>query len=302
MKIAIAGLGRVGSAIAYTIVLQGLATELWLANRDHAKALGEAADLRHSLAFCARPMQITGCALEDLSDCELIVITASAPMRAAMTDRQELATANIALCKQLIPLLVRHNPQALLLLVANPVDLLTYQATLLSGFPAQRVFGVGTLVDSGRFKVALSRLEQIHPDDLHAYILGEHSANQFPVFSQAVVGCASIADNETHRALFTEIIQAGLDVHHLKGFTNYAIASATCKVISAIVYDEHRTLPLSTFFTEWCGIHHNCFSIPVVVGAEGIVRHLHPQLNAREQQDLQTIAAAIAINLQQVNS
>lgn len=297
MKIAIIGMGRVGATIAFNIVIKGLCDHLILANRNVSKAAGDAMDLQHSLAFCQHSMQITSSSITDAKGADIVVITASVPMLTMMSSRMELGVVNVALFKELIPVIASNNPKAVLIVVSNPVDALTYLTTKLSGFNSSQVIGLGTLIDSARFRVMLSQIEQIHPDDLRAYVLGEHGPNQFPVFSQAVVGSETINDNPLHREIFDQVTEAGFKVYHYKGYTNFAIATATCEVIRTIVYDEHRTMPLCTYFDEWLGIMGNCFSIPVVVGRKGILRYLHPTLNDNEQQDLISNAIKIKDNI-----
>jgi L-lactate dehydrogenase len=153
--------------------------------------------------------------------------------------------------------------------------------------------GVGTLVDSARFRTLLSQEVNIHPDDLRTYILGEHGTNQFPILSSAEAGGEPIRDTPRHRELFTQVIEAGFEAYRLKGYTNHAIATATRMVIEAVVFDESRTMPLATRFDDWLGIQDNCFSILVVVGRNGIIRHLQPEMNDDEQQSLRTAAAAV---------
>lgn len=297
MKIAIIGTGHVGSSIAYAVVLKGLCNHLILANRNITKAQGDALDLQHTLTFCERPMTIESNAIDDVKDSDILVITASTTGKGQMIDRMELGPANVKLFEQMIPVLVRNNPLAIFVIITNPVDVLTYLATQLSGLPSSRIMGIGTLVDSARFRAMLSVEEQIHPDDLRAYILGEHGPNQFPVFSNASAGSEQITDNPSHRRIFQEVNQAGFDVYKLKGYTNYAIATAACEVIKAVVYDDHRTMPLSTYFNEWQGIENNCFSIPVVVGRAGIIRHLHPKLNHLEKTALKKTAKLMKKNI-----
>ncbi|MCU0736413.1 MAG: lactate dehydrogenase, partial [Methylotetracoccus sp.] len=178
-------------------------------------------------------------------------------------------------------------------IITNPIDVMTYLATVLSGFPPHRVMGVGTLVDSARFRTLLSQEIHIHPDDLRAYVLGEHGPHQFPVLSHAQAGGEPIRATPAHRQLFRQVIDAGFEVYRLKGYTNYAIATATCLVLESIVFDQCRTMPLSTCFEEWMGIRDNCFSIPVVLGRQGIVRHLQPKLSRAEYGKLQRVAAAV---------
>ncbi|MGR9100214.1 MAG: malate dehydrogenase [Gammaproteobacteria bacterium] len=293
MKIAIIGVGRVGSAIAFAMILKGLGDKLVLANRNVDAASGDRLDLHHCQAFCKHPIEIESCALEEVTDADILVVTASMPMTPTMKSRMELGAGNVALFRELAPMLAKNNPAAIFIIVSNPVDIITWLTTQLTGFPPERVVGVGTLIDSARFRIMLSQMEKVHPDDLRAYVLGEHGPSQFPVFSHALLGSEHIDDNPAHRTIFNQVTQAGFDVYRLKGFTNYAIANATCEVINTIVYDEHRTMPLSTYFSEWHGVRDNCFSIPVVVGREGILRYLHPVLNARERKDLHRTATVI---------
>ena len=294
MKIAIIGTGRVGSSIAYALVLKQSCDHLVIAGRSYEKARGDALDLQHTLAFCSRPMRIEACTNEQVTDADIIVVTASVAADGQIfKSRLQLGDKNTAMFRELIPMLAANNPNAVLIIVTNPVDVMTYAASKLSGFLPNRVMGVGTLVDSARFRTLLSQEEHIHPDDLRTYILGEHGPNQFPILSSAKAGGELIRDTPRHRELFTQVIEAGFEVYRLKGYTNYAIATATCMVIEAVIFDEYRTMPLATRFDDWMGIQDNCFSIPVVVGRSGIIRHLHPEMNDDERQNLRTAAAAI---------
>ncbi|MCB1950161.1 lactate/malate dehydrogenase family protein [Nitrosomonas sp.] len=297
MKISIIGTGNVGSTIAYTAVLKGLCNHLVLAGRNVTKAQGDALDLQHTLSFCERPMIIESSAIEEVRDSDILVITASAKGKGKMTSRMELGAGNVKLFKKMIPALIQNNPAAVIVIISNPVDVLTYLTTQIAGLPSSRIMGIGTLVDSARFRVLLSHEEKIHPDDLRTYILGEHGPNQFPVFSNAFAGSERIADNSVHRKIFEEVTEAGFDVYNLKGYTNYAIATATCEVLKAIVFDDHRTMPLSIYFREWQGIEDNCFSIPVVVGRTGVIRHLHPKLNQVEKTALEKTAKLMKQNI-----
>ena len=297
MKLAIIGTGHVGSSIAFLVALKGLCNHLVLAGRNITKEQGDALDLQHTLAFCERPMIVEASAIEDAKDCDIIVVTASIKTQGQVASRMELGAANVELFRQMIPILAQNNPHSIFIIITNPVDVLTYLATQLSGFPSSKIIGVGTLVDSARFRTLLSAQEKIHPDDLRAYILGEHGPNQFPVFSNAFAGSERIPDAPSNRRIFQEVNRAGLDVYELKGYTNYAIAAAACEVIKTIVYDDHRTMPLSTFFYEWEGIDNNCFSIPVVLGRAGIIRHLHPELNDQEKIALEKTAKLMKENI-----
>ena len=293
MKISIIGTGRVGSTLAYCLVLKQLCEHLVIAGRTQKKALGDALDLQHTLAFCPRPMRIESCVSTDVTDCDIVVVTASAPMNAEFSDRMALGEKNVELFRGLIPVLAANNPNALLVILSNPVEVLTYAAGKLAGFPPNRVMGVGTLVDSARFRSLLSKELHIHPDDLRTYVLGEHGPHQFPVLGIAQAGGEPIGDTPSHRQLFNRVIEAGFEVYRLKGYTNHAIATAASVVLQAIVADENRTMPLAVRFEEWMGITDNCLNIPVVVGRSGVVRALHPTLTGLEQEGL--LAAANAV-------
>jgi L-lactate dehydrogenase len=153
--------------------------------------------------------------------------------------------------------------------------------------------GVGTLVDSARFRTLLSDEMHIHNNDLRTYILGEHGPNQFPILSSAEAGGERIQDTPRLREFFKQVIDAGFEVFRLKGYTDRAIATAACMVLEAIVFDECRTMPLAVRFEEWMGVRDNCFSIPVIVGRKGIIRHMHPEMNAEEINSLQKSSLAI---------
>ncbi len=294
MKVAIIGTGRVGSSIAYALVLKQFCDHLVIAGRSNEKARGDALDLQHTLAFCSRPMHIDAVGNDQVKNADIIVVTASLSAEDhIMTSRMQLGEKNVAMFRELIPMLAVNNPNAVLVIVSNPVDVMTYAASKLSGFLPNKVMGVGTLVDSARFRTLLSQELSIHPNDLRTYILGEHGPNQFPILSSAEAGGERIQDTPRHRELFTQVIDAGFEVYRLKGYTDRAIATATCMVIEAIIFDECRTMPLVTRFDEWMDIRDNCFSIPVVVGRNGIVRHLHPEMNANELNSLRDAASAI---------
>lgn len=301
MKIAILGTGRVGSALAHAIVLKHLCEHLVIAGRDTTQAKGHALDLQHALSFCPRSMTIQAAAADEVCDCDIVVVTSSVPSDAACASRLDLGSGNAALFGRMIPDVAVRNPDAVLVVITNPVDVMTHLATRLSGFAPHRVMGVGTLVDSARFRTLLSRAIHIHPDDLRAYVLGEHGPNQFPVLSHAQAGGEPIRATPIHRELFGQVVDAGFEVYRLKGYTNFAIASAACLVLESVVFDQCRTMPLATCFEEWMGICDNCFSIPVVVGRQGIIRHLRPKLSAGEARELRRIAAAVRDSIERLS-
>jgi len=293
MKISLIGAGRVGATLAYTLLLRGLAKELVLVDAHREIAEGEALDLAHAEAFTSVPVIVSSGEIEDTADSDIIVISCSVPWNSEYTNRFEIGRDNLAIFRQLVPLLAKSSPQARMLVISNPVDVMTYHALKLSGFDAGRVFGTGTLIDSGRFRTMLSEKMGIHPDDLRAYILGEHGSSQFPVFSLAVAGGTRIVDDDATREIFKHARGAGFDVVDRKGHTNFAIAMAATLIVEAIAMDTHRTMPLSVFLDGFEGISDVCLSLPVVVGAEGIVRVLQPELGPEESAALHRCAETV---------
>ncbi|WP_372846110.1 malate dehydrogenase, partial [Pontiella sp.] len=173
-KVAIIGTGSVGTTLAYTLMLREVAGEILLIGRNQAKAEGEALDLRHAQAFLPSPARVRAGVLEDAVDSDVVVACFSAPQPATLTDRNAMVRKNAELMREILPPLAKIAPDCKLVIVTNPVDPMTWLAIQLTGFPPERVFGTGTVVDSIRLRELLSADLRIHPDDLRAYILGEH--------------------------------------------------------------------------------------------------------------------------------
>lgn len=293
MKVAIVGMGRVGSALAFLLVERGVADELVLVDRQWQIAEGEALDLVHAQAFTHHTTRVYAGGEEDTSGADIIVLACSAPWRPGYTSRFDMGSANLRILRALVPVLAARSPQAKLLVISNPADVMTYHALQLSGFDAARVFGTGTLIDSARFRTLLSRTLGIHPDDVRAYILGEHGETQFPVFSLAMAGGMRIANDDATMALFDETTRAGFEVVNRKGHTNFAISMAAALVIEAIAHDTRRTMPLSVLVDGYLGVHDVCLSLPVVVGRAGITRVLHPTFSPEEAQAFHRCAEVV---------
>lgn len=293
MKISILGVGRVGSTLAYTLALKGLCNELVLVNRSIEKAEGDALDLQHALPFLDRRIAVHAGDLDDTAGSHLIAFCASAPMSREMYSRLDLLAGNARLLRQLLPPALERSPNAIVLMLSNPVDVLTYLCIRWFGVAPERAMGTGTLIDSARFRAMLSAELSIHPEDLRAYILGEHGVHQFPALSTAEVGGEHIEDNPTRRRMFGEAVNAGFQVLQRKGYTNYAIATAAATVVECIAVDTRRTLPLSVLVDGWQGVDDVCLSLPVVVGRTGVLRVLHPELNSEERQAFRGAVAAL---------
>lgn len=280
-------------ALAYTLALKGVGREMVLVGSNQGKARGEAMDLSHAHAFLRVPLEVRAGELTDVADSDVVAICASVPMEPGASDRNSLALGNAALMRELLPTVAEVAPQAKLIMVSNPVDVMTWQALRLTGFAREQVMGVGTLVDSARFRDALSRRLGIHPDDLRSYVLGEHGETQFPAISLSQAGGESMEDTAEWRA-FAQTVGAGIEVFRLKGHTCYAVASAAAATIESILLDEKRTLPLSIEIENLYGVEGGvCLSVPVVVGAGGVERVMRPALDEAERKAFQNCAAAV---------
>lgn len=293
VKVTIVGPGNVGMVLAYTLMLRGAAREIVLVGANRVKAEGEAMDLMHAQAFLQVPVSVRAGDLEDCAGSEVVAVCASVPTPSGITDRNVLAQGNAALMRGMLPRIAELAPETKLVMITNPVDVLTWQALDLTGFPKERVMGTGTLVDSIRFREMLSAMIGIHPDDLRAYILGEHGEHQFPAMSVAQAGGERIDDTPERRALCEKAAGAGIEVFRKKRNTCYAIGQAAAYIIESILLDERRTVPLSVKIDGFLGVEGVCLSLPVVVGKRGIERVLHPDLNAMEAEQFRVAAKAV---------
>jgi L-lactate dehydrogenase len=282
MKVSIIGVGRVGSTLAYTLVLRGVADELVLVDRNEHVALGESLDLRHAEAFTTHPMIVRPGTIDDTAGSDILIVTSSVPWKDAYSSRFDMGRDNLRIFEQIIPPLAAASPDSIVLVVTNPVDVMTYHALRLTGFGPERVFGSGTLIDSARFRTMLSAEMGIHPDDLRAYILGEHGDTQFPLFSMAMVGGRHIVEDDMTDRVFSAASRAGFDVVNQKGHTNFAISMAASLVVEAIAWNTRRTMPLSVLVDGFQGGRDVCLALPVVVGKDGITQVLAPDLSETE--------------------
>ena len=298
MKISIVGQGRVGSTLAYTILLRGLADELVLMNRRRKIAVGEALDLQHAEAFIGHPTVIRCGGVDETEGSDIIIMCSSVPWNQNYTSRFDIGCDNLKIFREVMPLLAKASPDAKVLIITNPVDVMTYHAIKLTGFGPKRVFGTGTLIDSARFRTMLSKKMGIHPDDLRVYILGEHGDDQFPLFSTAMAGGGRILESRATHDIFRKASRAGFDVVHKKGHTNYAISMAAALVIEAMVWDTRRTIPLSVLIDGFLDVHDVCLSLPVVVGKDGITQVLEPDLSEDEVAAFQKCAAIVREGIQ----
>lgn len=293
MKVSVVGIGRVGATLAYTLVVKELVDELVLVGNNRDAAEGDALDLQHAHLFVDRHIDIRSGGVADTAGSEVVVLCASMPWKDNFHDRLQSAAANTRLFEELVPPLAAASPNAKIVVVSNPVDVLTWHTIRLSGFDPRRVMGTGTLVDSARFRDMIGAEVGIHPADLRVYALGEHGDSQFVAFSQASCGGEPLEDTPERRDLFRRAVHAGYDVFQKKGCTNYTIAMAAAHLIETILTDARHTMPLSVLVDGYLGVSGVCLSLPVVVGRQGIVRWMKPELNEAEAEAFRASASVI---------
>jgi L-lactate dehydrogenase len=231
--------------------------------------------------------------IADTANSDVIVMCASIPMPPEMKDRSVLGPGNVKLMQDLLPPLAKLSPAAVLVMVSNPVDTLTYYGIEFTGFAWQRVIGTGTLIDSLRLRHELSLEVGIHNQDLRAYILGEHGKAQFAAMSCATAGGEPIDDSPARRKLISRVSHSGLDILHNKGYTNYGIALAAALIVETVIQDTKHTIPVSVALDGYLGIEDVCLSLPCVIGRDGVERILHPKLNDEEALAFRKCAAQV---------
>ncbi len=293
MKISIIGLGNVGSTLAYTIALRGLTDELVLVNRTHSKAQADALDLQQSIPFTSHTMSITAGHMPDIEGSHIVCLAASCPLRPEYKTRADLGREIEKLMREVVPQIAEHCPNAILIVLTNPVDPMTYLAWKISGLAKSKVIGTGTFIDSLRYRHALSQEVGIHPADLRTYIIGEHGDTQFPLISTATAGGEAMEDTPEKRQLFKETVDAANQIVAHKGYTNFAISTATACIIESIVKDAKHTIPVSCYIDGFCGESDVFLSLPAVIGREGINKVFHPQVNNEEQANFKRSSAVV---------
>jgi len=301
-KIAIVGAGSVGATIAYACLIRGVSNHIALYDVNKSKVESEVLDLNHGLQFVPMASVEGADELEICRDATVVVITAGAKQRVGQT-RMELASANAGICREIVPKLVGICPEAIFLLVTNPVDVITYVTLKLSGVPAQRVIGSGTVLDSSRFRFLVARRLKVAVQNVHAYIAGEHGDSEIPLWSSATVaniplhqwavqghGKLSVMDRTE---IFQNVKNAAYQIIQGKGATNYAIGLATAKILEALLKNENRVLPISSLMNDYHGIGAVCLSVPCIVNAKGVDAVLPIPLNEAEKAGLVNSAERI---------
>lgn len=301
-KVAIIGCGFVGSSIAFSLMQKQLFSEMVLIDANTKKAEGEAMDLSHGLPYTS-PMNIYAGTYDDIVDCAMIIITAGANQKPDET-RLDLIDKNVRIFKSIIPEISKRNCEGILLIVSNPVDVLTYVAYKLSGFPANRVIGSGTVLDTARLKYLLGRHLSVDSRSVHAVIIGEHGDSELAVWSGANISGVPLNDfcelrghyqhEESMKRIYEDVRDSAYEIIEKKGATYYGIAMAVSRIASSIIRNEHSIMPVSALLEgQYDGLEGLCLSVPSIVGKNGLEKVLDIQLNANEHQALHDSAAQL---------
>ncbi len=301
VRIAIIGAGHVGSTRAYALMLRGLASEVVLINNQRERAEGEAMDLSHGSIF-ASPAQVWA---GDYADCReaAIVVLAAGAAQLPSESRLDLLKRNAEVVRKITPQVVEHTRQAILIVVTNPVDMLTYVAWKASGLPAHQVIGTGTILDTARFRYLLSQHYQVEPRSVHAYVVGEHGDSQVPIWSLANIAGIRLSefdrstgdrlDSAAKAEIARETRSAAYEIIRRKGATHYAIAAGVARIIEAIVRNENSVLTVSSLMQGEQGLTEVSLSLPSVVNRQGIGRVLGLPLEPEERAGLEASAQVI---------
>ena len=293
-KVAVIGCGFVGSTIAYTLMQKGVFSEMVLLDANHPKAEGEAMDISHGLPF-SHAMDIYAGTYEDIADASVIIITAGANQKQGET-RLDLVQKNARIMKAVISEIKRVGCEGILMIVSNPVDILTHVALRESGFPKERVIGSGTVLDTARLKYLISEKLSVDSRNVHAFIAGEHGDSELAVWSCANIygiGLEEFAKmkgysdfEQEKEKIYFAVRDSAYEIIDRKGATYYGIGMAAAKIAEAIVRDSHTVAPVSVSLEGEYGLSGLCLSIPSVIGRGGAEQVLEISLSEEEKERL----------------
>ena len=300
-RVAVVGVGNVGATFAYALLLSGLASEIVLIDANRERAEGEATDLAHAVPF-SKPTRVWAGDYPDCAGAAVTVITAGAAQRPG-EDRLALVKRNDGIFGQIVPAVAGANPDGIIVVATNPVDVLAYRTWQRSGLPAERVIGSGTILDTARFRALLAAHFDVDARSVHAYIAGEHGDSEVPIWSGASIGGMHLRayclandipyDEAALQAIFTDTRDAAYRIIEQKGATYYAVAAGLLRLTEAILRDQNTVLPVSTLVHDYHGIDDVYLSLPAIVGGEGIRRTLRLELTDDEAAGLRHSAQVL---------
>jgi len=307
-RVAIVGAGNVGATCAYALLMSGHAAEIVLIDANKARAEGEAMDLNHAVPFTS-PVRIWAGDYADCAGAAVTVITAGAAQKPGET-RLDLVKKNTAIFKSIVPQVAQHNPNGIILVATNPVDVLSYVAWKLSGLPAARVIGSGTILDTARFRYLLSQYYGVDARSVHATIIGEHGDSEVPVWSLANIAGMRLTDfcclqdvkfdQAKMDEIFVQTRDAAYEIIQRKGATFYAIGAGLMRIVEAILRDQSTVLSVSSLIDRYYGIDDVYLSVPAVVDRGGVEALLRLELDEMEIVGLRRSAEVLKSTITQL--
>ena len=293
-KVTIIGAGSVGSTIAYTMAVNGIATEIVMIDINEAKAMGEALDIRQGVPFCP-PVSIYAGSYQDAQGSDVVVLTSGIARKPGQT-RLDLAQTNVNITKSIIPQIVKYAPDAIYIVVSNPVDILTYVFHKVSGLPESHIIGSGTILDTARLRARIAEYYNINQQNVHAYVFGEHGDSSFVPWSTATIStipvdqyASSLTNPDTiepklvHSEVESYIRKSGGKIIERKGATFYAVAVSVCHIVKCIFSGADTTMTVSTMMHGEYGIDDVCLSTLAIVGPDGVAGKVLAPLTDEEK-------------------
>ena len=311
-KVSIIGCGNVGMRYAYALMIKGIVRKIVITDVDKNRLEGEVMDLSHGAPYLS-PVEVVAGDYKDIAGSDLVVITAGRRQRPGQT-RIELVKDNVEVYRNIVPQIMKYAPNAIILVVTNPVDILSYAAYKFSGKPVKKVIGSGTVLDSARFRFLIAKHCNVDARNIHAYILGEHGDTEFPVWSKAMIGgilfsdYCRVCDNRKDcrhdklyiNKVFSEVRDSAYKIIEKKGETSYGIGLAMVRITQAILKDENAILPVSSLVEDYLGVNDVYLSLPAILNKNGIREVLKIDLNKKEQEDFKKSALAIKSVIKEV--
>ena len=304
-KVVIVGAGNVGATTAYSIINQGLCEEVVLVDVNKDKAYAEALDMAHSVFFMNRNIKVRSGGYEECASADVVIITAAAPMPKESHDRLKMLEPSINIMKSIISGIMGSGFNGIIVVISNPVDVMTYFAWRLSGLPRERVIGSGTNLDTARLCGALSEMYDLDARSVEAYVMGEHGDSEIVSWNSATIGGKRVDDvmaDNTSRTVLTKdellkkTAEAGWEIFNRKGNTCYGIASSVTAIVKSILFNENKIMPVTVYLNGQYGIKDVYISSPAIIGKNGVKEIVEIRLNEEETAAMQRSAEILRAN------
>lgn len=309
-KISIIGAGSIGATTAFALLQKEVAREIVINDINQEKALGEVLDLMHGSSLNS-PCNVTLGSLEDTKDSDIIIITAGVAQKPGET-RLDLVDKNYKIFKSFVPTIAKLSPNAILLVVSNPVDILAYMTYKLSGFPKERVIGSGTVLDTTRLRSLLGKYFGIDGRIVQGYVLGEHGDSEFVPWSSLTIGNIPIKDfseqlkiewdEATEKVIADDVKNAAYEVINRKGATAFSVAAVLTRIVEAFIKDEKTVLSVSTLLDDYLGVNNTYLSVPTIVGKNGVEKVLNIELSNEEKEKFVSSAKIMKEYIDRINN